>query len=76
MTAIKAHFDGQVLVLDEAVELPVNQPLKVYVEANEADEPPLLELARKLSQLPDNPDSPTDAAAQHDHYLYGLPKRP
>jgi hypothetical protein len=26
---IRAHYDGQVIVPDEPVELPVNQPLKV-----------------------------------------------
>jgi len=38
--------------------------------------PPLLELVEMLDQLPANPNLPTDFAAQHDHYLYGTPKRP
>lgn len=37
------------------------------------------EVHRQLSQLahvlPDDIDLPTDLAAQHDHYLYGTPKR-
>ena len=37
---------------------------------------PLLELLEILGQFPPNPDWPEDAAAQHDHYLYGTPKRP
>lgn len=37
---------------------------------------PLMKLLRALEALPDNPDWPADGAAQHDHYLYGLPKRP
>ena len=41
-----------------------------------ADEKPLLKLLQALEALPENPDWPTDGAAQHDHYLYGLPKRP
>jgi hypothetical protein len=40
------------------------------------EEKPLMKLLRLLEELPDNPDAPTDGAAQHDHYLYGLPKRP
>lgn len=78
MTAIRAHFDGKALVPDELVNLPLNQPLEVYVMPPVADteEPPLMGLLRLLEQFPDNPNSPTDGAAQHDHYLYGTPKRP
>ena len=75
-TAIKAHFDGKVLVPDEPVDLPVNQPLKIMVEPVGAQAKTLAELVKKLDALPDNPDTPTDLAAQHDHYLYGMPKRP
>ena len=32
MTTIRAHFDGRVIVPDEAVVLPLNEPLKVQVE--------------------------------------------
>lgn len=76
MTAIKAHFDGKVLVPDEPVDLPVNQPLEVYVAAANAESTPLVELGKVLSQFPPNPNSPGDGAIQHDHYLYGVPKRP
>ena len=34
--------------------------------------PPLQGLARAAARTP--ADLPADAAAQHDHYLYGLPK--
>ena len=33
----------------------------------------LMEISQKF---PANPDTPTDLAAQHDHYLHGMPKRP
>ena len=33
MTAIKAHFDGKVLVPDEPVDLPLNRTLIVHIEA-------------------------------------------
>jgi hypothetical protein len=75
MTAIKAHFDGKVLVPDEPVDLPVYQPLEVYARVVQEERPPLVELAEALRQFPPNPKSPTDGAAQHDHYLYGKPKR-
>ena len=33
----------------------------------------LVEISRTF---PDDLDTPTDLAAQHDHYLHGMPKRP
>jgi hypothetical protein len=36
MTTIRAHFDGRVIVPDEKVDLPLNQPLKVQVETTGA----------------------------------------
>jgi hypothetical protein len=33
MVAIKAHFDGKVLVPDEPVDLPRHQPLIVHIES-------------------------------------------
>lgn len=79
MTMLKAHFDGKVLVPDEAVNLPVNCPLEVQVcpiKQLPAAEKPLAKLARKLALIPGNANHPPDGAAQLDHYLYGLPKRP
>jgi hypothetical protein len=75
---LRAHFDGKVLVPDEPVNLPVNCALEVQVTSVG---PPstagkslvrLLALARRFPVT----DRPADGAAQHDHYLYGLPKRP
>lgn len=77
MTTLTAHFDGKVLIPDEPVKLPVNCALKVQVEpvreTSPADKPlqRLVELARRFPVT----DGPADGAAQHDHYLYGLPKR-
>jgi hypothetical protein len=87
MTVLKAHFDGKVLVPDEPVSLPVNCALEVHVRParsvqsqpqKEVDESrPFAGIAELLSeQFPVNPDWPEDGAAQHDHYLYGTPKRP
>jgi hypothetical protein len=69
--SISAHFDGQFIVPDEPVQLPVGQPLRVHVEVVDAAPrfAELLDLARDL------PDAPADLSAQHDHYLYGTPKR-
>ena len=85
MTVLKAHFDGKVLVPDEPVNLPKDCALEVRVQRVQPAKPapklapgetPLMRLLKVLKELPDNPDWPPDGAAQHDHYLYGLPKRP
>lgn len=36
---------------------------------------PLARLAETVASLPSDPQTPTDAAAQHDHYLYGVSKK-
>ncbi len=78
MTVLRAHFDGKVLVPSGPVDLPIGPELEVQVTPVEvATEPTLLQRLAKLAEtLPANPDVPTDGAAQHDHYLYGLPKKP
>ncbi len=82
MTVLKAHFDGRVLVPDEPVDLPVDCALEVHVQplkertSGSTEGKPLLKLLQLLEDLPDDPNAPADGAAQHDHYLYGLPKRP
>ena len=77
-------FTGQVqngvIVLDEGTP-PLPEGTKVRVETYARDDhpsplTPLLELMDRLDQLPSDPDWPTDAAAEHDHYLYGSHKRP
>ena len=69
---ITAHFDGAVLVPDEPVQLPIGQPLRISVELEDS-------AATRFADLfdfsVDMPDAPPDLAAQHDHYLYGSPKR-
>ncbi len=60
--------------LESLVELAKQFPVTSW-PAN-SDDPPLMKLAKALEAIPANPDWPTDGAAQHDHYLYGLPKRP
>lgn len=74
MKAFKGHFDGKVIVPDEPVELPAGE-LRVSVEIAEPEDRPLMRLVRALEKLPPNPQARTDGAAQHDHYLYGTPKR-
>ncbi|HEX4962636.1 MAG TPA: hypothetical protein VF173_17505 [Thermoanaerobaculia bacterium] len=68
---ITAHFDGEVIIPDEPVQLPVGQTLRLHLELAEPPTP----FADLLRFAADLPDAPSDLAAQHDHYLYGSPKR-
>ena len=73
-----AHFDGKVLIPDKPVELPVNCALKVQVEPvgqTPPTERPLQRLVQLAKRFPIT-DGPSDGAAQHDHYLCGLPRNP
>lgn len=80
MVTLKAHFDGRVLVPEEPVDLPLHRTLQVRVEDAASEEPlaesPLAALVEISRTFADDPDTPTDLAAQHDHYLHGAPKRP
>ncbi|HLN27351.1 MAG TPA: hypothetical protein VK395_06380 [Gemmataceae bacterium] len=70
--SLAAHFDGQNIVPDEPVQLPVGQQLRIQVEIVGPSPPQFAELLGFASDLP---DAPPDLSAQHDHYLYGTPKR-
>lgn len=69
---IDAHFDGKVFIPDEPVELPVGQPLRIQIDVPDGNVGAFADL---LSFAADLPDAPADLAAQHDHYLYGTPKK-
>ena len=62
-----------VIVLDEPVPLPEGTEVKIEPVEPAAEKPSvwdkLLELAGTAQGLPE------DAARNHDHYLYGTPKR-
>lgn len=72
---LRVVFDGEVFRPTEPVDLPANTAYRVMLEEERApeleDEPPLLKYLRMAQEL----DLPADFAEQHDHYLYGTPKR-
>ncbi len=70
MISFKGHWDGKVIVPDEPVELPGDQPLHVTVE--EDGDTVWQRIARLGEDMPG--DLPADLASQHDHYLHGRPK--
>jgi hypothetical protein len=55
------------------VELVVHKEPVVNSQASAIA--PLAKLAAIAAAHPENPDLPADLAEQHDHYLYGTPKR-
>jgi hypothetical protein len=78
MVAIKGHFDGKAFVPDEPVDLRRGQRVLLHVHpAPEADEPHTGEhvLDWVVQNLIAKTDLPADGSSEHDHYLYGTPKR-
>jgi hypothetical protein len=77
-------YTGQVqngvIVLDKGTPaLPEGMTVRIEPDeksARSTSPTPLLELMDRLDHMPGDPDWPTDAASQHDHYLYGSSKRP
>ena len=79
---IHAIFENGVFRPVERVELPercevelqINEPVRKNPQTLATT--PLSGLAAIATRHPDNPALPSDLAEQHDHYLYGTPKRP
>jgi hypothetical protein len=69
---ISAHFDGRVIVPDQPLSLPIGQKLQLRVETSTESAGQFADLSNFAS---DFSDSPGDLSQQHDHYLYGTPKR-
>lgn len=72
MISIRARFDGQVIVPDEPLDLPPQQRLIARIEPIDSDESALDWLVQHAVV---SDELPSDLAEQHDHYLYGTPKR-
>ena len=45
------------------------------VRVEPVEDRPLVDLVRATEHLSGDTDWPADGAAEHDHYLYGTPKR-
>lgn len=77
MVAVKGHFDGKVFVPDEPVDLPRNQAVILHVEVApaQAGNGRAGDAWDVLSANEGSVEAPADWSAEHDHYLYGTPKR-
>lgn len=67
-------FDGQVLRPDRALQLTPNQRYIVTIET-ETTETPTENAWDVLEEFAGTIDAPADWSVEHDHYLYGTPKR-
>lgn len=77
VTTLRARFDGKVIVPVGPVDLPVDREFTFHVDV-EAPQSPGKSSAQRLAEklaARSNSNLPADFSAQHDHYLYGTPKR-
>jgi len=73
---VNAHFDGKAIVPDEPLDLQPNEALIVRIERvglREVGKEPALNWIAENAIEDDG--LPTDLADQHDHYLYGVPRK-
>ena len=63
----------RLLLADQAFRKAVESKAETKLAENGARKS-LAKLAGLAASFPSNPLTPSDAAAQHDHYLYGAPK--
>jgi hypothetical protein len=70
-------YDGESFRPVEPVDIPPNTRGTVTI-GDQAEERPLVSPPRSVQRILERAralDLPPDLAAQHDHYLYGTPKR-
>lgn len=73
MLSVRAHFDGKQIQLDEPVKLKPDARLLITVLNEEKPEDKTL---FELLETPiGNVEGPEDWSINHDHYLYGVPKK-
>lgn len=75
MIAVKAHFDGKVIVPDEPLDLPKGQVITVHIALQPKEGTTASVFDWILANPVDDESLPTDLSYQHDHYLYGTPKK-
>jgi hypothetical protein len=68
MIQFNGHFDGRVITPDERVEIPLNTPLRIAIEAAPTDQVQPVEWKRLLDLAADCAiEGPEDLAERHDH---------
>jgi hypothetical protein len=83
MKTLEGKVQNGGIVFSEPLELPDGAEVRVNIEEKNGTPPkegksPLWKTLEDIHQnMPDEEKNklPTDGAAQHDHYVYGAPKR-
>ncbi len=75
---LHGHIQNGVIVLDQQVSLPEGAKVEVQIvplqpEERQDELPPLAETLKDFIGILEG--LPEDAAINHDHYLYGTPKK-
>lgn len=73
-TTLTAVFDGKVLRPEGNVELELNRRYRITVEVDTPPQTPA-NAWDVLESAAGSIEAPPDWSAEHDHYLYGTPKR-
>jgi hypothetical protein len=74
--SLEGHVENGRIVLDEPAQLPEGAKVRVDVVRNPAASPEKPTLYERLQPFVGILDGlPEDAALNHDHYLYGTPKK-
>lgn len=71
---IDAIYDGKVFRPEGKINLPPNKHYILIVQ-NKNAKTDLLNAWDVLDELSGTVDGPNDWASEHDHYLYGTPKK-
>jgi hypothetical protein len=74
---VKGHFDGEKIVLDEAVPdgVAANTPVTIEFAATSAASTHEENVLDRLAEMAVDLDAPPDFSVQHEHYVKGLPRR-
>ena len=76
---LHGHIENGMIVLDQSVPLPEGAAVEVQIVMPQPPIVPETELPTLAESLKDFigilEDLPEDAAINHDHYLYGTPKK-
>jgi len=72
---LTAMFDGQALWPESPLDLELNGRYLIFVEKVPPVDDEEGDVWNLLETLAGTVEAPSDWAAEHDHYLYGVPKR-
>lgn len=71
----RGHIEKGLVVFDEPISLPEGTPVQIEV-LGKPEEKPIPTLLERLQPIIGQAKGlPPDASINHDHYLYGLPKK-